>query len=139
MIPMNRSLRSTRLFAVVTCFALAGCSEGDKGTAPTISAFSLDDATVQVGAVETLDGSVAFVDPDGDLSSVEIEMVTPSGGSVMAQAAVVNAEGVTEGTSALQVPVQATEAGTHSLFLVAMDSEGNTSNELEATFEAEEP
>jgi hypothetical protein len=54
------------LYVSFILFALAACGDED-GTAPELSDFTITPAQVTTGVQTTLRGTVAFVDPDGDL------------------------------------------------------------------------
>lgn len=127
----------TRRFAfvlVLAAAAVSACSHGSHGTAPTIDMLSLDPATAKVGAQTTITATVHFTDPDGDIDTVDVEIEPPSAQATTMSADIVGADGETDGKAEFLLTVVPPEAGDYGVRITVVDTQGNRSNELDATF-----
>ena len=126
-----------RSFAfLVLLGSLGGCdSPQEVGDAPVVESWSVQADAVTVGEVSTLNGTLVFNDPDGDLDQAEIEVIDPEGTSAMVTAEIVGVEGLTEGSVGVQVSFLAHRAGVFEVRVVLLDVQGNASEPASTTFE----
>lgn len=120
-----------------TCL-LAACASDDNGTAPTISNLTLSPSTLPVGQQTTINGSLGFSDPDGDLVDLGVELTLPDQSKqTLPMTALQNVGTMTNGSIAWALIVVPPTAGTYRLALWIVDANGNESNRLDGTAAAQ--
>src|SRR5688572_10897000 len=106
-------MRTTILFA--SCLALVACTSDDS-TAPTISNLTYSPSSVTVGQQATISGTLAFVDPDGDLHQLGAEITMPDNSKQeLAMVNLQNVGSMTDGSLSWALIVVPPMAGTYQL------------------------
>ena len=114
-----------------------GCGT-DEGSPPEISSLSYSPDTATVGETITIAGTVDFVDDDGDLDLLGLTAVDPNGvASDLPMSEIQGVAGTTEGTIGIQMFLVMNTAGTYEFELFVVDAEGNESNRLAGTVQAQ--
>lgn len=122
--------------------ALTGCGGGggggDSGVAPTISSLFYSPTYAYVndgGGQIPVDGSVSFVDQDGDLSTVTLRVLDSTGQAVIDEVAPISgASGITSGSLSVQVTISTAVADNYTVQVFVTDASGHQSNQLEGSF-----
>lgn len=124
--------------AVVLAVAASACS-GNANVAPQMSALTVTPTRGPVGRVN-LEGSARIVDADGDVSKVVLDVGTdiegvspPSGVEIPIPSSLAGFE---DTRIPFSVDLGVPRAGTYTLSFRAVDSRGNRSGAVTATFEA---
>jgi hypothetical protein len=137
-------MRKSRLALVVLvcCFGVwaLGCGDddGDSGTAPAISNLTHDATTLTLNVQGLISGSFDFTDPDGDAELMQVDIVMPDGQSgVVPDTVLTGVAGLTAGTINWNLSLTPTQAGTYDFTLRVVDEQGNVSNELQESFDAQ--
>ncbi len=137
-------MRKSGLTAVVflCCFGVwsVGCGDddSDSGTAPTISNLTHDATTLTLNEQGLIMGSFGFTDPDGDADLMQIDIMMPNGQPVAVPDTVLTGvDGLTAGTINWNLTLTPPLAGTYDITLRVVDVEGNVSNELQDSFDAQ--
>ncbi|HWB81453.1 MAG TPA: hypothetical protein VG755_41110 [Nannocystaceae bacterium] len=128
-------MKRAALLAIVLVSACA--DEDDSGSAPTIVSVSLTPDHVAVGGQVMVNGSVPFMDPDGDVENLEIDLATPDGMHSGMEVEVSNVDGVVEGTVLFTVTLMLPAAGSYPISVQLVDTQGNFSNTKSAPLVAE--
>ena len=124
--------------ALLATMVLASCAnEVDAGSAPTLASISLTPDHVAAGMDAMVGGSIAFMDPDGDVDNVELDIASPDAMHSSMEVAPSDADGVTDGTLVFTVTVMLPTAGNYTLAAQLVDTGGNTSNTKSAPLVAE--
>jgi hypothetical protein len=114
-----------------------GCV-ADEGTPPEISSLSYSPETTGVGQTATISGTIEFVDDDGDLELLGLTAIDPGGlQSDLPMSQIQGVAGTTEGTIGIQVFLVTSMVGTYQFEIFVVDAEGNESNRLAGTLEAQ--
>jgi hypothetical protein len=131
------------LFAAVMGASLTACGGGGGGgsgsspTPPVLSNLNYsptDTAQSQAGTF-AVQGTVDFADAGGDLKSLEVVVLDPSGKQVSdSSTPVQGASGQTSGTIQGSITVPISTVGTFTFKLTATDNAGSVSNALTGTF-----
>ncbi len=134
----------SKFFYIVFLIQLLGaCSSGGgdssiAGTAPSISSLTIDPSQVYVGdggGQADVSGSFYFTDPDGDLSTVTLNIFDASDQLITSNVAPISgASGLTSGIIQGTVTVTTAIAGEYKVKIYVTDSSGNNSNILETIF-----
>ncbi len=116
------------------------CSSSNNGTkdgqAPTISNLVVTNqpATVPVGQTTAFNGSLAVSDADGDAQSIQVSATAPGGSTTSpAPSQLQGASGQTSFAVNWSFAATPPTAGTYTVSLTVIDSEGQTSNALSFT------
>lgn len=130
------------LVALMCCLGVwaVGCGDddGDTGTAPAISNLTYDASPLALNEQGLLLGSFDFTDPDGDADLMEIDIAMPDGQPGVVPDTVLNGvEGMTAGTINWNLTITPTQAGTYDFAIRVVDEQGNVSNELQGSFDAQ--
>ena len=136
----TRVLRT--LLAGVALATLAACGGGGSGgaaapTPPTLSnlKYSPIDTAQSAGSTFAVQGTVDFADAGGDLTSLNVVVLDPSGKQVSnTSTPVQGASGHVSGTIQGSVTVPTSNVGTFTFNLSATDAGGSVSNVLTGTF-----
>ena len=136
---MVRTILSSAL-ALSLAFNLSACSSSDdgaSGSAPVVSAFTLDPTEVEANKGATLDGTVTFEDADGDLASTEGEIRSggKKAGTIPAQS-LSSFKGKTEAEMPFKLTMPGLPAGEYEIVVWAVDAAGHTSEEKAVTLTA---
>jgi hypothetical protein len=128
-------------FLLTMCLAFTACSSDDS-TAPTISNLTMTPTTLPVAQQTTVSGTFSFVDPDGDLDQIGIEVTLPDGSKQgskqgLPMTDLMNVGTMTEGQLAWALIVAPPQAGTYQLSLWITDLDMNESNHLQSTATAQ--
>jgi hypothetical protein len=115
---VKNNLRLIVLFSGIVGFGLLGCQQDDEDNeAPQILALELDEAQLHANTAHNMGGVLRFRDVDGNVSRMEIEIVTPS--QVVVQANDVDLEtlagGLIEGEIRFALLFLPLETGTHEM------------------------
>ncbi len=131
------------LLIVTLVMAITGCSGGggnggDSGVAPSISSLSYYPTYAYVndggGQIE-VNGTVSFVDPDGDVSTVTLRVRDSTGQAVVNEVIpVIGAGGITSGTLNAQILISTVVADNYTVQVFVTDASGHQSNQLEGGF-----
>jgi hypothetical protein len=114
--------------------SLAACGSDDDGTAPAISNLAFTPTTLTAGLQTTLNGTLAFTDPDGDLADLGVELTLPDQSKQsLPMTPLQNVGTMTSGTIAWALIVTPPTAGTYQLELWIVDAEDHASNRLGGT------
>ena len=99
-----------------------GCSSSPTsgGTAPTLKTVTLTPVEVPVGVATTVVGTFEFVDPDGDVDSVEATL-TFNGADTVSQTAAQGSAGVTAGNGQITLKLNIPSAGVVHVSIVLVD------------------
>lgn len=122
---------------LVAALALAACADDD-GTAPAIANLTAAPLTAAVGATTTINGTLAFTDPDGDLAAIAITVTLPDGTTQELPASPV--QGVTtqtEGTVTWALLLMPPAAGRYDLAISLLDEADHASNALTTAITAQ--
>jgi hypothetical protein len=122
----------------ILAIALAACS-GKGNVAPQMSALTVSPARGPVGRVN-LDASARIADPDGDVTKVLLDVSTtiegiapPTGVELAIPSSLMGFE---DTRVPFSVDLGVPKPGIYTLSFRAVDSRGNRSNPVTATFEA---
>jgi hypothetical protein len=114
-----------------------GCTDDPDGTPPSISNLQLAPATLTAQAQNAMTGSLAFVDPDADVTDLGIEIELPDGSrQSLPLTDVRDSAGTPEGTIQISLAIVPPAAGTYRFELWLEDAKGYPSNRLEASAQA---
>ena len=118
---------------------VTACEDNDTsgGTAPSVDNLTLQKANLDVGKNNMVQGSLGFVDPDGDVDHLLIELELSGTVSTLPPTPVVGAAGLTMGAIPFVLSVTPGVAGPVLLRIRAVDSAGLSSQVLTATLTAE--
>ncbi len=126
--------------AIALLLAAAACSSsnsgsGKDGQAPVLSNLVVNNqpASVPVGQTTVFTGTFNGSDGDGDAQSLQISAAGPNGTTTPAPQAVQGASGQTSFQLGWQFAATPPTAGTYTVSLSIIDSEGQTSNALSFT------
>ncbi len=126
-----RSFNSIPLapFALLLAISAVGCSasEDDGDSPPTILHAEFASPAV-ANEPTTLDASVEFTDPDGDINGYSLVLKILSDDEEGPRVAIEHGEGVTSGTVPFRAIVPATPKGNYVVNLRLYDKAGHTSN-----------
>jgi hypothetical protein len=118
---------------LASCLALAACTSDDS-TGPTISNLTMSPTSFTVGMQTTINGSVKFTDPDGDLDQLAVEVTLPNQTKQMLPMTdLQNVGTMTDGTIAWALIFVPPSAGTYQMSLWVTDADGHLSNKLEGS------
>lgn len=138
---MSKSRLLVVLLTIFVSFCALACDDDgkeNKGTAPTITNLTHDSTILTVQVQGIINGTFDFSDPDADLDVLELDVVMPDGQTPSTPdtslAGVKGVEAETINWSLVSIPPI---AGTYDFTLRVVDEEGNESNELAGSFEAE--
>lgn len=123
------------LLAIATLSACA--DEDDSGSAPTIASVTLSPDHVAIGVQAMVNGTVPFMDPDGDVENLEIDLATPEGMHSAMEVEVSDVDGVVEGSVLFTVTLMLPAAGSYPISVQLVDTQGNFSNTKSAPLVAE--
>ena len=139
-------LRSSSIVVALPCliasWALAACGdEGGpsgivrEGDAPTIKNLVVDKKQIPVAKQTTVSGSFIFDDPDGDLESMMLEVIS-SGGTQQTSLKMQNMNLVTTAQLRFQIQLQPAEPGKLDFSVWVTDALGHASNKLSGSVAA---
>ncbi len=131
-------MRASAIVLLIACAAACATDPDDEaGTAPSIDMLALQPEQVALGTPTAVHGDVAFVDPDGDVETIEIELTDHAGASTSMDVAVTGSHGVEAGTVRFMLVVTPPRAGTYPLAVRVIDAEGNASAPARAELRAQ--
>ena len=121
--------------AMLAAFGASACSGSSSSSpadgAPAISALTLNPSSVPAGKVVAVQGTVAFSDPEGDVTQVAIALTPQNGAEQPAKRAdAQNTAGQTSGTLSFLLDLQVPAPQTITVTLSVFDKAGNESNRL---------
>lgn len=128
--------------------ALTACDDGGddddtdagaNGTAPTISALTLDPATVPRGAATNVTASLRFVDPDGDIELGHVALMLSGQTQTLPPVTVQNVAGLTEAEVLLLLRFQPPTTDPIEVEVWLTDAAGNLSNTLTTELTVTDP
>jgi len=139
LVPKMIIFSSIMMLGIISIIATDGNGGNNGGgLAPTISALSFNPTAVYVndgGGQIIVNGSINFSDPDGDLSTVTINIMDAAGTIVATEVnTIIGMTGVTSGIIQGTVTVSTTTAGYFTVQIFATDNHSLRSNQLEGTF-----
>jgi hypothetical protein len=121
---------------LVSSFTL-GCTDDPDGTPPSISNLQLAPTTLTAHAQNAMTGSLAFVDPDADVTDLGIELELPDGSrQPLPLTDVRDSAGTTEGTIQISLAIVPPAAGDYQFDLWLEDAKGHASDRLQASAQA---
>ncbi len=133
--------KSNLALIVLTCCLGAwtgGCGDDDSGAAPSISNLTHDATTLSLGEQGLILGSFDFTDPEGDGDLMQIDITMPDGqAGVVPDTVLTGVAGLTAGTINWNLSLTPTQAGTYDFSIRMVDEQGNVSNELLGSFDAQ--
>jgi hypothetical protein len=133
-------------FAVIGLFcfcfmaAQTGCNEPEPhGAAPYVEALTFSPEVVTVGQSNTVTGTFAFDDPDGDAGRIAFRITDPSNQTQDVEPQEVpGLRGQTSGTVQFTLSFQPAAAGLHTIEVWLIDDTDFESNHLSGEVEAEQ-
>ncbi|MBI5508856.1 MAG: hypothetical protein HY903_08895 [Deltaproteobacteria bacterium] len=131
--------RRRALILAVVAGAAVGCGDDrDLSPIPALRALRFETTTVAVGTTPQLAGSFSYLDGDADVSSLFIEVTTPTAqAQTVGPSPAENVAGHRSGTLAFTFTLNAGAAGAYALAVWVVDALGNESNHLAATITAQ--
>ena len=128
------SRSAVSLALALAAFVVAAC---DAGEPPVISNFMPNGNALRVNEPGTIDGTFDFVDPDGDVVWLNVELTVPGGArGRLPRAELQGLDGTTSDTITWVLFLQPMVTGSFDYELWLTDDGGNDSNRLGGRFES---
>ncbi|HEY5945697.1 MAG TPA: hypothetical protein VIV40_09410 [Kofleriaceae bacterium] len=125
------------MLLLCSCLTIAACTSDDT-TPPTISNLTFSPNALPVGQQTTINGTIGFADPDGDLDQLGVEITLPDQSKqALPMTDLQNVGTMTDGTIAWALIIAPPAAGAYHLSLWITDVDGHASNHLEANATAQ--
>lgn len=130
--------RLAMILTFVSLFVGCGAEDEKSGAAPEISDLVYTPKTAAVGALLTVNGTLNFEDPDGDVTQVGFRGQAPDGKwTPETLAAVQTPSAQTRGSATFAAGLLPPSAGTYRFEVWLVDDKGNESNALTGEVEAQ--
>ena len=121
----------------VLILCTAACGDENVSPIPALSDFTFENPAVSTGGVVQVQGSIDYVDGDGDIESLFIKVTIPNGQSqTVGPSPAEGVQGRRTGTFGFGFSLNAAASGVYVLEVWVVDQQGSPSNHVTASVTA---